>query len=73
MMGIMALWAFEGMRNPLYVDFVFSDAHETIAYQYKVTDAPYPDYADAFYYDFGDYPYADSTRCEGLPGAYVDG
>jgi hypothetical protein len=37
---------------------------------YKVTDAPYPDYAGAFYYDFGDYPYADGARCEGLLGAY---
>jgi len=70
MMGIMELWDFEEMRDPLYADFVFSDAQEMIAHQYKVTDAPYPDYAGAFYYEFGDYPYADGARCEGLLGAY---
>jgi len=70
MMGIMELWDFEEMRDPLYADFVFSDAQEMIAHLYKVTDAPYPDYAGAFYYEFGDYPYADGARCEGLLGAY---
>jgi len=70
MMGIMELWDFEEMRNPLYADFVFSDAQKMIAHMYKVTDAPYPDYAGAFYYDYGDYPYADGARCEGLLGAY---
>lgn len=70
MMGIMELWDFEAMRNPLYSDFVFSDARKMIDHMYKVTDAPYPDYAGAFYYNFGDYPYADGARCEGLLGAY---
>ena len=41
-----------------------------IAQMYKVSDAPYPDYAGSFYYNFGDYPYADGARCEGLLGAY---
>lgn len=70
MMGIMELWDFEEMRTPLYADFVFSDAQQMIKQMYKVTDAPYPDYAGAFYYNFGDYPYADGARCEGLLGAY---
>ncbi len=70
MMGIMELWDFEEMRRPLYADFVFSDAEKMIANLYKVTDAPYPDYAGAFYYTYGDYPYADGARCEGLLGAY---
>lgn len=70
MMGIMELWDFAEMRNPLYAEFVFTDAQRMIEHQYKVNDAPYPDYAGAFYYNFGDYPYADGARCEGLLGAY---
>lgn len=70
MMGIMELWDFPEMRDPLYANFVFSDADKMLANQYKVTDAPYPDYAGAFYYTYGDYPYADGARCEGLLGAY---
>lgn len=70
MMGVMELWDFEEMRDPMYADFVFSDAQKMVDHMYKVTDAPYPDYAGAFYYNFGDYPYADGARCEGLLGAY---
>jgi len=70
MMGIMELWDFEEMREPMYADFVFSDAHKMIDHMYTVADAPYPDYAGAFYYSHGDYPYADGARCEGLLGAY---
>lgn len=70
MMGIMELWDFEEMRDRQYADFVFSDAKQMIDHMYKVTDAPYPDYAGAYYYDYGDYPYADGARCEGLLGAY---
>lgn len=70
MMGIMELWDFAEMRVQLYADFVFSDAGKMINNLYTVTDAPYPDYAGAFYYTYGDYPYADGARCEGLLGAY---
>ena len=70
MMGVMELWDFEEMREQMYSDFVFSDAQKMINQMYKVTDAPYPDYAGAFYYNHGDYPYADGARCEGLLGAY---
>jgi hypothetical protein len=70
MMGIMELWDFKEMQRPLYADFVFSDAQQMIDHMYKVTDAPYPDYAGGFYYNYGDYPYADGARCEGLLGAY---
>lgn len=70
MMGIMEMWDFEPMRNPLYSNFVFSDARKMVKRMYKVSDAPYPDYAGGFYYNFGDYPYADGARCEGLLGAY---
>jgi hypothetical protein len=70
MMGIMELWDIPEMRDPGYARFVFSDARRMIDQMYKVDDAPYPDYAGAFYYEFGDYPYADGARCEGLLGAY---
>jgi len=70
MMGIKELWDFEEMRAPHYAQFVFADAQAMIDHMYKVTDAPYPDYAGAFYYSYGDYPYADGARCEGLLGAY---
>lgn len=70
MMGIKELWDFPEMRDPLYADFVFADATQMIDHLYKVTDAPCPDYAGAFFYNFGDFPYADGARCEGLLGAY---
>ena len=70
MMGIMELWDFEEMRRPANADFVFGDAQTMIDHLYKITDAPYPDYAGAFYYQHGDFPYADGARCEGLLGAY---
>ena len=70
MMGIMELWDFEAMRDERYSGFVFSDAAKMIDHLYKVSDAPYPDYAGGFYYEYGDYPYADGARCEGLLGAY---
>lgn len=70
MMGIMELWDQASMRDPAYAEFVFADAAKMIDHLYKVSDAPHPDYAGAFYYQFGDYPYADGARCEGLCGAY---
>jgi len=42
MMGVKELWNFEEMRNPMYADFVFSDAAKMIDQLYKVTDAPIP-------------------------------
>ncbi len=70
MMGIMELWDFAEMQIEAYADFVFSDAQKMIDHMYKVTDAPYPDYAGSFYYKFGEYPYDDGARCEGLLGAF---
>jgi hypothetical protein len=70
MMGILELWDFPEMRDAMYADFVFADARKMIDQMYKVTDAPYPDYAGSYYYTYGDYPYADGARCEGLLGAY---
>lgn len=70
MMGISELWDFDRMQNPAYAEFVFADAKKMIDQMYKVSDAPYPDYAGSFYYEYGDYPYSDGARLEGLMGAY---
>lgn len=70
MMGIKELWRFPEMRDPAYAAFVFGDADAMVDKMYTGETAPYPDYVGAFYYTFGDYPYADGARCEGLLGAY---
>lgn len=70
MIAIMELWDYPEFQQLAYSDFVFTDAASMISKMYKVTDAPYPDYAGAFYYQFGDYPYSDGARMEGLMGAY---
>lgn len=70
MMGINEIWKIEQLRRPAYAQFVFSDADKMIEQMYQVFDAPYPDYVGAFYYEYGDYPYADGARCEGLLAAY---
>ena len=70
MMAINELWDVETFRNTSYSDFVFSDADTMVSRMYREADAPYPDYRGAFYYEHGDYPYADGARCEGLLGAF---
>lgn len=70
MLAIAELWDFPEMRRDHYKDFVFRDARKMIQHMYKVGDAPYPDYAGAFYYQFGDYPYSDGARMEGIVAAY---
>lgn len=71
MMGVKELWNIEEFRQEsAYLDFVFADADKMVEQMYTVLDAPYPDYAGAFYYRFGDYPYSDGARCEGLLAAF---
>ena len=70
MMGVNEMWKVESLRKPEYANFVFNDADKMITQMYQVFDAPYPDYVGAFYYEYGDYPYADGARCEGLLAAY---
>lgn len=70
MLAIAELWDFPEMRCASYKAFVFDDARRMIQRMYKVNDAPYPDYAGAFYYTFGDYPYSDGARMEGIVAAY---
>ncbi|MCX5716031.1 MAG: hypothetical protein NTV07_04105 [Candidatus Omnitrophica bacterium] len=69
MMGINELWDIPEMRQKEYKDFVYEDADKMTAYMYTKKDALYQDYIGAFYYDYGDPPYADGARAEGLTAA----
>jgi hypothetical protein len=71
MMAIMEFWDEPAFRRDLYRDFVFTDADAMVRQMYTVDDAPYPDYAGAFFYEFGEYPYADGARAEGLMAAFT--
>jgi hypothetical protein len=69
MMGINEAWNAPELRDPAYADFVFDDADKMVELMYAGDDALYPDYPGAFYYEYGDYPYADGARAEGLLAA----
>jgi hypothetical protein len=71
MMAIMEFWDEPAFHRDLYRDFVFTDADAMVRQMYTVDDAPYPDYAGAFFYEFGEYPYADGARAEGLMAAFT--
>lgn len=70
MMAINDLWDVEEFRRPLYSGFVFDDADQMCRQQYTEENALYPDYVGAFFYNYGDHPYPDGARGEGLFGAY---
>ena len=69
MMGINEAWNVPELQDPAYADFVFDDADTMVDQMYTTSDALYPDYPGTFYYDYGDYPYADGARAEGLLAA----
>jgi hypothetical protein len=70
MVAVMELWDFDEMQIPEAAEFVFTNAAKMMDRMYKVTEAPYPDYAGGLYGVYGDYPHADSARCVGLAAAY---
>ena len=70
MMAINELWAFKPFQKNTYSSFVFDEAEKLVGQMYRVTNAPYPDYAGAFYYQYGDFPYPDGARLEALLAAY---
>lgn len=70
MMAINELWDIPEMRDVAYKEFVFKEADMMIGQMYKNENSLYPDYPGSFYYNYGDFPYADGARCEGLLGAY---
>ena len=58
-----------GLDDPGYAKFVFEDADRMLSLMYTDQNALYPDYPGAFYYRYGDLPYPDGARCEGLVAA----
>jgi hypothetical protein len=58
-----------GLDDPSYAKFVFEDADRMLELMYTDKNALYPDYPGAFYYHYGDLPYPDGARCEGLVAA----
>ena len=70
MLGINELWDVPELQKDSYKKFVFDDADKMVEHMYKRKDALYPDYFGAYYYVYGDFPYADGARDEGLQAAY---
>ncbi len=70
MMAINDLWDVPELRWDGARDFVLADAEQMVAHMYHETDALYPDYCGSFYYDYGDFPFADGARAEGLLAGY---
>ena len=70
-MGINDLWDEPQFRNDMYSRFVFQDADQMVAHVYTPRRALYPDYVGSFYYQYGDHPYPDGARAEGLMAAYM--
>ena len=69
MMAINELWDVPEMRSGDYSKFVFKDADTMIDHSYTETNALYPDYKGSYFYVYGDFPYADAARAEGLTAA----
>ena len=69
MMAINELWDIPEMREEAYKEFVFQDADTMVDHMYTASDALYPDYVGSFYYGYGDHPFPDGARAEGLMGA----
>jgi hypothetical protein len=69
MMAINALWNIPEMQQDAYRDFLFDEADSLVEHMYSREDALYPDYVGSFYYDYGDRPYPDGYRGEGLTAA----
>jgi len=71
MMGINDLWDTPQFQREAYSRPVFQDADQMVDHMYAPNCTPYPDYVGSFYYDFGDHPYPDGARAEGLLAAYL--
>ncbi len=71
MMGANELWDTPATRRPDLLEFVYNEADEMVRRMYTPNDALYPDYPGSFYYDYGDQPYPDGARAEGLTAAMI--
>ncbi len=70
MMGITDLWNIDEFQLNEYQQFVFDDADKMVSRMYTPANGLYPDYVGSFYYEYGDHPYPDGARAEGLLAAY---
>jgi hypothetical protein len=71
MMAVNDLWNVPEFRQPGYSEPVFKDADQMVAHMYTPQRSPFPDYAGSFFYQYGDHPYPDGARAEGLLAAYL--
>lgn len=71
MMGVNELWDVPEFQREDIREFVYRDADEMVRRMYTDSDALFPDYPGAFYYDYGDQPYPDGARAEGLTAAMI--
>ena len=65
-MAINEMWDIPEMRKNSYKKFVFGDIDKMVSLMYKPDNALYPDYVGSLYYQYGDLPYADGARYEGM-------
>jgi hypothetical protein len=70
MVAVNEMWDIPELQDESYKHFAFKDANAMLDHMYNEKDALYPDYVGAFYYHYGDFPFPDGARCEGLVGAY---
>ena len=70
MMALNELLKLDEVEDDGYSDFVFGDADKMVALQYDETNSLYPDYLGSFFYEYGDHPFPDGARGEGLLAAY---
>ena len=70
MMGIHELFEFPEFQRTEYLQFVFSDADAMCEHQYTPQNSLFPDYIGSYFYHYGDHPYPDGARAEGLTAAY---
>ena len=70
MMGIDELWDFPEFQRAENLQFVFGDADAMCDHQYTPQSSLFPDDIGSFYYHYGDHPYPDGARAEGLTAAY---
>ncbi|TVS20719.1 MAG: hypothetical protein EA424_02545 [Planctomycetaceae bacterium] len=71
MMAILDLWDVSEFQREAYSQPVFHDADRMVDQMYTPNRAPFPDYTGSFFYHYGDHPYPDGARAEGLLAAYL--
>ncbi len=71
MMGIHELFEFPEFQRGEYLQFVFNDADAMCAHQYTPQNSLFPDDIGSYFYHYGDHPYPNGARAEGLTAAYL--